>query len=520
MLRPFLNTAISISRTAGQLLLEGMRNCEALYSRKKETMDFAIETTQMINQKITELLQRAYPDHACLSSEKILDSSEVSIKDSDYVWLINGLDGIINFAHRISNVAISLALRHQKELQIGVVFDPIKGDLFTAIRGEGAQENNARIRVNNLMRRDIVIGINSITGINRLLAQYPDAHFRITGVGSRDLADLAAGRSDGFYFYENNSAERKNVAQVDGIPVELAAGILLVKEAGGLVHNPLCSEASGVEVVAGTTKVFKQLCKVDECLSNSVKHAVQNQGDHMKTTYEETSQVRPKSAPEGVDAYSSANGIDKSPMYKSSSVYAADKTPEGPSSGGYYSNTRTPERSGAPSNFSRGGYGGGERYGQSDRPRTAPYGRPQYDRSPGYGASSGGYRGGNTPGSSAPYERSYGGSRPPRPFSRPSSPYSRDSRSSYAGAGRGRSSEFRPSGHYSSRMDRPMHSRHPYTPDSGGPHAPSHYNQGQGWAPRMRRREFGSRPVSRRPHDQMSGHYAGRHPMHDEREPS
>ncbi len=259
-----LNTAVKAARKAGAIINRGALDIERLQVSKKGHNDFVTEIDAAAEQAIIDILLTAYPQHTILGEESgrvAGPSFNGVLEDADFVWIIDPLDGTTNFIHGFPQYAVSIALQHRGQLQHGVIFDPTRNELFTATRGRGAYLNERRIRVSNCAKlADALLG----TGFPfRAAHDTPDlerymklfslmakrcAGIRRPGAAALDLAYVAAGRFDGFW-----EAGLK--------PWDIAAGALLVQEAGGLVSDWQGESAylhSG-EVIAGAPKVLAQI---------------------------------------------------------------------------------------------------------------------------------------------------------------------------------------------------------------------------------------------------------------------
>jgi myo-inositol-1(or 4)-monophosphatase len=252
-----LNTAVKAARRAGTIINRASNDLESLTVRTKRENDFVSEVDHAAEQAIIDTLLTAYPKHAILAEES------GSSGDSEYQWIIDPLDGTTNFLHGFPQYAISIALLRRDQsgrgqLDQAVIFDPTRNELFTASKGAGAFLNDRRIRVSRRAKlADALIGtgfpFRDFTHLDAYTAMFRDlvqktSGLRRPGSAALDLAWLAAGRVDGFFEIGLNIWD-------------IAAGCLLIKEAGGLVGDFTGEERyleSG-HVVAGTPKVFAQL---------------------------------------------------------------------------------------------------------------------------------------------------------------------------------------------------------------------------------------------------------------------
>ena len=254
-MHPMLNTAVKAARAAGKVINYGSQNLDRLTIHSKRSNDYVSEIDHKAEQAIIEILLDAYPKHAILAEES--GSTGVG-GDSEYQWIIDPLDGTTNFLHGFPQYAVSIALLHRGQLSQAVIYDPVRNDLYTASRGRGAFLNERRIRVSKRDKlQDALIGTGfpyrDFTHLDAYTAMFRDlvqksSGLRRPGSAALDLAWLAAGNTDGFFEIGLN-------------PWDIAAGCLLILEAGGLVSDFAGEEnylQSG-NVVAGNPKVFVQL---------------------------------------------------------------------------------------------------------------------------------------------------------------------------------------------------------------------------------------------------------------------
>ncbi|MBI5752598.1 MAG: inositol monophosphatase [Hydrogenophilales bacterium] len=252
---PMLSIAVKAARRAGSLINRATQDVDLLTVERKGVSDYVSEVDRLAEQAIVETLLEAYPDHAILAEEGGAQGH------SDYLWIIDPLDGTTNFLHGFPQFAVSIGLQVKGVLNLAVVYDPTRNELFTATRGRGAYLNDRRLRVSKQTRlQDSMIGTGfpyrDFTYLDDYLKMFREllpktAGLRRPGCASLDLAYVAAGRYDGFW-----EAGLK--------PWDLAAGVLLIQEAGGLVTDFDGGEnymATG-NVVGGNPKVFSQLLQV------------------------------------------------------------------------------------------------------------------------------------------------------------------------------------------------------------------------------------------------------------------
>lgn len=263
-MHPMLNIAIRAARAAGDIIVRNMDRIDRLKIVSKKNNDFVTEVDHKAEQAIIEILKQAFPDHGFLAEESGIEDG-----DAEYQWIIDPLDGTTNFLHGVPQFAVSIALQHKNKLEVAVIYDPVLQELFTAVRGEGAQLNNKKIRVTghkglagSLLCTGFPYHDQSYldTYIDTMKALMgPAAGIRRPGSAALDLAWLAAGRYDGFWEF--------NLKAWD-----IAAGILIVREAGGLVtdlHGKEDYLKSG-DIIAAAPKVFPEMFKtINGCVRDS-----------------------------------------------------------------------------------------------------------------------------------------------------------------------------------------------------------------------------------------------------------
>ena len=264
-LHPMLNIAIKAARAAGAVINRASLDIEKVQVESKGVNDFVTEVDKHAEAVIVDTLLAAYPGHGILAEES---GRELGAKDSEFLWIIDPLDGTTNFIHGFPYYCVSIALAHKGVVQQAVIYDPTRNDLFTASRGRGAYLNERRIRVGKLDRlSDALIGTGfpfrdgqGLNGYMRLFSEMTlsCAGLRRPGAAALDLANVAAGRLDGFF--------------EQGIhPWDVAAGSLMITEAGGLVGN-YTGESDFLfknEIVAANPKVYAQMVKILDMYSRT-----------------------------------------------------------------------------------------------------------------------------------------------------------------------------------------------------------------------------------------------------------
>jgi myo-inositol-1(or 4)-monophosphatase len=258
-MHPMLGIAVKAARRAGAIINRAARDVDILPVTRKRYNDFVTEVDKAAERAVIEILHKTYPEHAILAEES--GALPGSAGKSEFTWIIDPLDGTTNFIHGFPQYAVSIGLRHKGILTQGVVYDPAKNELFTASRGRGAYLNDRRIRVSRRTQMgDALIGtgfpFRDFQSLDEYLAMFREitartAGIRRAGAAALDIAYVAAGRLDGFW-------------EMGLSPWDMAAGALLVTEAGGLVGDFRGEPdylASG-RIVCGNPKIFAQLLQV------------------------------------------------------------------------------------------------------------------------------------------------------------------------------------------------------------------------------------------------------------------
>ncbi|WP_423064002.1 inositol monophosphatase family protein [Candidiatus Paracoxiella cheracis] len=252
-MHPMLNIAIQAARNAGRIIVRFVDRLDTVDVSEKSRNEFVTQVDHLSEQEIIHTIHKSYPNHAILAEESgCIEGNE------DFMWIIDPLDGTTNFIHGFPQFAISIALKHRGKLEVGVIYDPLRQELYTATRGEGAQLNNRKIRVSQCKKFNMALigtgfpykGSHHFKNyVNTFEAIFPEtAGVRRAGAAALDLAYVAAGRLDGFW--------EMSLKEWD-----MAAGVLLVKEAGGLVgdfHDEEHYMDSG-NLIAANPKIYKIL---------------------------------------------------------------------------------------------------------------------------------------------------------------------------------------------------------------------------------------------------------------------
>lgn len=266
-MNPMLNIAIRAARKAGNIIAKNYEYRDNIETSEKGAGDYVTNVDKAAEQAIIETIRASYPEHSIITEE----SGVLTGKETDIQWIIDPLDGTTNFVKGLPHFSVSIAIRVKNRTEVGVVYDPIKNELFTAIRGAGAKLNDLRLRIE--AKRDLKDTVLA-TGFPFKQAQYMPlqfavmnnliqdcADFRRTGSAALDLCYLAANRVDGFF-------------EIGLKAWDIAAGELIVREAGGIVTDFLGGHQylNAGHLVAGSPRVLKEILnKIQPCLGDTFK---------------------------------------------------------------------------------------------------------------------------------------------------------------------------------------------------------------------------------------------------------
>ena len=251
-MQPLLNIAVRAARRAAEVIVRSLNRLDSLEISSKSRNDFVTDVDRAAEAEIISTIRRAYPDHAFLCEES------GAIGSSPFEWVIDPLDGTTNFIHGFPQFCVSIACRVRGRVEHGVIYDPMRQEVFTTSRGDGAHLENRRIRVTNLRGHDgALIGTGfpyraNTQHLDAYMAMLKDvmiasAGVRRPGSAALDLAYVAAGRTDGFF-------------EIGLGPWDTAAGTLLIEEAGGRVGTLSGGEyTQGGNIIAGSPKVYDAL---------------------------------------------------------------------------------------------------------------------------------------------------------------------------------------------------------------------------------------------------------------------
>lgn len=256
MREPIVNIAVKAARAAGDVIIRALDRPDKIQVTQKKPNDYVTDVDKQAEQEIINVIRKAHPNHGILGEE----GGEI-IGTDEYVWIIDPIDGTRNFIHGFPHFAVSIGISYKGKIEHGVIYDPVRQELFTATRGKGARLNDHRIRVSNHSKlQECLLGTGRpFSDAEKDVEQYTRSlatllpicgDLRRAGAATLDLAYVACGRLDGFWEM--------------GLKIwDIAAGTLLIKEAGGLVCDIDGSDdflKSG-NVVAGSPKILKLLFK-------------------------------------------------------------------------------------------------------------------------------------------------------------------------------------------------------------------------------------------------------------------
>ena len=228
-----LNVMIKACEKAAKILIRDFGEVEKLQVSKKGPTDFVTNADIKVEKIIIDELKKARPSYSFITEE----NGRIKNKDQNNIWITDPIDGTVNFLHGIPHFAISIALRSNNEIVSGLIFDPIKDEMFYAEKNNGAFLNNQRVRVSNKSNFD-----HCLFAIGGKIANEPNFTIRRSGSAALDLAYVASGRFDGYF--------QKNLNLWD-----VAAGIILVREAGGIVEDLNLDNIKNVNVVASNPNI-------------------------------------------------------------------------------------------------------------------------------------------------------------------------------------------------------------------------------------------------------------------------
>ena len=236
---PNLNIMIKACEKASKVIIRDFGEIENLQVSKKGPRDFVTKTDKKVEKILIEELSKAKKNYSFITEE----SGKIKNTNEDAYWIVDPIDGTINFMHGIPHFAISIALRIKGDLKSGLIFDPIKNEIFYAEKNSGAYFNNHRIRVSSKINLEECLFSSNSVGVKYAT---PHLNMRNTGCAALDLAYVGAGRLDGFFYNKINIWD-------------IAAGIIIVEEAGGKVNYISESRDETINIRASNSNIYQKM---------------------------------------------------------------------------------------------------------------------------------------------------------------------------------------------------------------------------------------------------------------------
>ena len=238
---PNLNLMIKACEKASKVIIRDFGELENLQVSKKGPKDFVTKTDKRVEKIIIEELSKTKKDYSFITEE----TGKILNKNKDIFWIIDPIYGTINFLHGIPHFAISLALKVEEEITSGLIFDPIKNEIFYAEKNAGSFMNNSRVRVSNKSNLEECLFASNNDGVKSV---YPKLNLRNTGCAALDLAYVGCGRLDGYFHNKINLWD-------------IAAGKIIIEEAGGQVNNINNFEFNKIDIRAGNSNIYDKMVK-------------------------------------------------------------------------------------------------------------------------------------------------------------------------------------------------------------------------------------------------------------------
>ena len=238
---PNLNLMIKACEKASKFIIRDFGELENLQVSKKGPKDFVTKTDKRVEKILIEELSKSKKNYSFITEE----TGKILNKNKDFFWIIDPIDGTTNFLHGIPHFAISIALQQKDEIIIGLIFDPIKNEIFYAEKNNGSYFNNNRIRVSNKSNMEECLFASNNQGVKSI---YPKLNLRNTGCAALDLAYVGCGRFDG-YFHNNINLW------------DIAAGKIIIEEAGGKVNNINNFQINKIDIRAANTNIYEKMLK-------------------------------------------------------------------------------------------------------------------------------------------------------------------------------------------------------------------------------------------------------------------
>ena len=238
---PNLNLMIKACEKASKIIIRDFGEIENLQVSKKGPKDFVTKTDKRVEKILIEELSKSKKNYSFITEE----TGEILNKNKDVFWVIDPIDGTTNFLHGVPHFAISVAVKYNGEITIGLIYDPIKNEIFYAERNNGSFINNNRIRVSKKANLDDCLFASNCEGIKAI---YPKLNLRNTGCAALDLAYVACGRFDGYFHDKINLWD-------------IAAGKIIIEEAGGKVNSISNYKFNKIDIRAGNPYIYEKMLK-------------------------------------------------------------------------------------------------------------------------------------------------------------------------------------------------------------------------------------------------------------------
>ena len=232
-----LNLMIKVAEKASKILIKDFGEIEKLQVSRKGPRDFVTKTDKQVEKMLIDELTKLKKNYSFLTEE----TGKINNKDNENIWIIDPIDGTTNFLHGIPHFAICIALKSKDEIISGLIFDPIKNEMFFAEKDKGAYLNNQRLRVSNKNNIEDCLFSSNNHGV-----KFSNFNMRCSGCAALDLAYVACGRLDGFFHNKINLWD-------------VAAGALMVKEAGGIVNDLSEFNANNINIKASSSAIYDKM---------------------------------------------------------------------------------------------------------------------------------------------------------------------------------------------------------------------------------------------------------------------
>ncbi len=241
VISPNLNLMIKACEKASKVIIRDFGEIENLQVSKKGPKDFVTKTDKRVEKILINELTKTKRNYSFITEE----TGKILNKDKETFWIIDPIDGTTNFLHGVPHFAISVALQKDNEILIGLIFDPIKNEIFYAEKNSGAYFNNSRVRVSNKVNLDDCLFATNNDGIKFL---HPKLNLRNTGCAALDLAYVGCGRFDGYFHNKINLWD-------------IAAGKIIIEEAGGKVNDLESFKFNKINIRAGNPNIYEKMLK-------------------------------------------------------------------------------------------------------------------------------------------------------------------------------------------------------------------------------------------------------------------